>query len=266
SGHGGDGEEPGEERAHRATLLGLGLAGALLAACADPVSELSEVYYRGPGAKVLCAVGVDHNRSDDDGIALGLDRARDDGLVVQLYAHVPGRTVSVERIERILAGARDRGLTYFTYDDFADGAAASAGLALSFDDAGIDEWWTIADLLDRYDARVTFFIAYYDGFTPAQRDLLRALAARGHAVAAHSVSHLRAPDYADRHGLEGYMRDEVRPGVESLRRDGHDPRVFAYPYGARTSELDRTILAELALVRSVTFSRDSLVVVDPCPE
>lgn len=211
-------------------------------------------------------MGIDRNRSDDDGIASGLDRARDDGLVVQLYGHVPGRTVTIDRIERILTGADDRGLAYFTYDDFADGAAAAPGVALSFDDAGIDAWASIADLLDQYGARVTFFIAYYDAFTPAQRDLLRDLAARGHAVAAHSVSHLRAPDYAERHGLEGYMRDEVRPGVESLRRDGHDPRVFAYPYGARTTELDRTLLAEFALVRSVTFSRDGLFVADPCPE
>jgi hypothetical protein len=234
--------------------------------CAAPVSDLSEVYYRGPGQRVLCAVGIDRNRSDDAGIAAGLDRARDDGSVVQLYGHVPGRTVEVARIERILAGAAERGLSYFTYDDFADGVAAAPGLALSFDDAGIDEWAAIADLLDQYGARVTFFIAYYDAFTPAQRDLLRDLAARGHAVAAHSVSHLRAPEYAELHGLEGYMADEVRPGVASLRADGHRPRAFAYPYGARTSELDRTILSELEIVRSVSFSRDGLFVTDPCPE
>ncbi|HUQ02340.1 MAG TPA: polysaccharide deacetylase family protein [Kofleriaceae bacterium] len=215
---------------------------------------------------MLCAVGIDHNRSDDASIALGLDRARDDGLVVQLYGHVPGRTVDVSRIEAILAGARDRDLAYFTYDDFADGAAAAPGLALSFDDAGIDAWASIADLLDQYGARVTFFIAYYDAFTPAQRDLLRDLAARGHVIASHTVSHLRAPEYAERHGLEGYMADEVRPAIEALRRDGHAPRAFAYPYGARTSELDRTILAEVDILRSVTFARDSFVVVDPCPE
>ncbi len=227
---------------------------------------MSEVYYRGPGQRVLCAVGIDEGRSDERGIALGLDRARDDGLVVQLYAHVPGRTIALDRLERVLAGARDRGLAHFTYDDFAAGAPASAGIALSFDDASIDEWSAIAEVLDAYDARVTFFIAYYDGFSPAGRDQVRALAARGHAIANHSVRHLRGPDYAERHGVEGWMIDEVRPVAAAMRADGHAPVAFAYPFGARTSELDRALLAEYAIVRSVSFSRDALFVVDPCPE
>ncbi|MCL4229051.1 MAG: polysaccharide deacetylase family protein [Myxococcales bacterium] len=230
------------------------------------MSALSEVYYRGPGERVLCAVGIDHGRADDAGIAAGLDRARDDGLVVQLYAHVPGRTVAVERLEAVLAGARARGLDWFTYDDLADGVAAAPGIALSFDDAAIDEWWSLVPLLDAHGARVTFFIAYYETFSAEQRQRLRDLAARGHAVAAHSVRHLRAPDYAERHGLAAYVADEVRPGVDALRADGHAPRVFAYPYGARTSELDRYLLEDFALVRSISFSRDPLVVVDPCPE
>ncbi len=215
---------------------------------------------------MLCTVGIDRDRSDDAGIDAGLDRARDDGLVVQLYGHVPGRTVSLARIEAVLAGARDRGLASFTYDDFAAGAAAAPGLALSFDDAAIDEWVSIADLLDTYAVRVTFFVAYYETFTVEQRERLRDLAARGHAVAAHSVRHLRAPDYAERHGLAAYVADEVQPGVDALRADGHDPKAFAYPYGARTSELDRTLLVDFPILRSVTFSRDSLLVVDPCPE
>jgi hypothetical protein len=237
-----------------------------LAACADPVSELSEVYYRGPGQRVLCTVGIDDGRSSDDGVDAGLDRARDDGLVVQLYAHVPGRTIPVARIERVLAGARDRGLAHFTYDDFAAGVPAAAGIALSFDDASTTEWAQIADLLDAYGARVTFFLSYYDIYTPAQRETVRDLAARGHAIGNHTVRHLRGPDYAERHGLEGYLRDEVRPADQALRADGHAPVAFAYPFGARTSELDRAILDEYALVRSVTFSRDGLFVVDPCPE
>jgi peptidoglycan/xylan/chitin deacetylase (PgdA/CDA1 family) len=230
------------------------------------VSELSEVYYRGPGQRVLCTVGIDRKRSDDAGIAAGLDRARDDGLVVQLYAHVPGETVTLERLEAVLAGARDRGLASFTYDDFAAGVAAAPGLALSFDDADVDSWWSIADLLDAYGVKVTFFVAYYDAFTAEQRQRLRDLASRGHAIAAHSVAHLRAPGYAERHGLAAYLADEVRPGVDQLRADGHDPRAFAYPYGARTSELDRTLLADFPVLRSVSFSRDPFAVVDPCPE
>ncbi len=241
------------------------LAG-LLTGCADPVSQLSEVYYRGPGERVLCAVSIDRKSTDLASIATGLDRARDDGLVVQLYGHIPDVTVPVATLEAILAGARERGLDSFTYDDFAAGVPAAPGLALSFDDAAIEAWASIADLLDRYQTRVTFFVTRYHLFSDAQRGLLRDLADRGHAIAGHSVNHLRAPDYAEYHGLAGYLVDEVRPGIDALRADGHAPVAFAYPYGARTRELDRTLLEEVAIVRAVSFSRDGLLVSDPCPD
>ncbi len=237
-----------------------------LAACADPMSEIAEVYYRGPGPKVLCAIRIDDGHSDDADIALGLDRARDTGTVVQLYAHVPGHSISFERLERTLAGARDRGLAFFTYDDLADGVPAAAGLALSFDDAAIDSWVTASDLFDAHGARVTFFVSHFDTFSADQRAALRGLAARGHAIGNHSLRHQRGPDYAERHGIDGYLADEIHAAADALRADGHTVRTFAYPFGARTSEIDRTLLGEYALVRSVSFSRDGLLVSDPCPE
>jgi hypothetical protein len=237
-----------------------------LGACADPVGDMSEVYYRGPGQRVLCAVSIDRNRNDLASIATGLDRARDDGLVVQLYGHIPDLTVPASTIEAIVAGARARGLDFFTYDDFAAGAPATPGLALSFDDSAIEAWASIADLLDRHGARATFFVTRYHLFDDAQRALLRDLAARGHAIGNHSVSHLRAPDYAEAHGLAAYLADEVRPATAALRADGYAPVAFAYPFGARTSELDRTLLGDFAVLRSVSFRRDGLFVSDPCPE
>lgn len=230
------------------------------------MSEISEVYYRGPGQRVLCAVSIDSGKTDDAGIAAGLDRARDEGLVVQLYAHVPGVSLPFERLTRVLDGARDRGLAYYTYDDFADGVPASAGLALSFDDAAIYEWSAIADQLDAYGARVTFFVAYYDTFDPERRDLLRDLAARGHAIGNHTTHHVRAPDYVQRHGMVRYLDDEVRPMTERLRADGYNPRTFAYPFGARMSEIDRALLDEFDVIRTISFPRDNPFTVDPCIE
>ena len=227
---------------------------------------MSEVYYRGPGRRVLCGVSIDDARNDVPSILSGLDRARDEGVVVQLYGHIPGVSVSVATIEAIVAGARERGLASFTYEDFADGAPAEAGLALGFVDAAIDAWWSIADLLDAYGAKVTFFVTRYHLFTAEQRGKLRALADRGHAIAGHSVSHVRAPDYAEDHGLAGYYDDEVRPNLEQLRADGYPTRTFAYPFGARTGEIDRLLLTDVALVRAVSFRRDGLFVSDPCPE
>lgn len=227
---------------------------------------MDEVYYRGPGPRVLCAVGIDSFDPDDDAsIAAGLDRARDDGLVLQLYGHVPGSTHAVARVEAIAAGAAARGLQSFTYGELADGPPPTAGLALSFDDRAIDAWYDVAAILDRHGVRATFFVTRYHLWTEADRAKLRELAARGHGVEAHAVLHQRAPEYAEEHGLAAYVADEVVPSLDRLRVDGFAPRVFAYPFGARTGELDRAVLEHVDLVRSVSFAFGDPLVSDPCP-
>jgi peptidoglycan/xylan/chitin deacetylase (PgdA/CDA1 family) len=216
---------------------------------------------------VLCAVNVDDSAGNDArSIAGGLDRAARDGSVVQLYAHAPGRTVAQSTLDAILDGAKTRGLASYTYAELAAGRPAEAGLALSFDDAAIEAWTDLGDRLDAAGVRATFFVTRYHRWTEAQRAALRALAARGHDVEAHSVEHLRAPDVAEDRGVAAYLADEVLPGLALLRADGFAPTVFAYPFGARTAELDRALLAHFALLRSVTFSVDGPLVVDPCPE
>ena len=72
--------------------------------------------------------------------------------------------------------------------------------------------------------------------------------------------------YAEEYGLDRYVADEVVPSLDRLRVDGFAPRVFAYPFGARTGEIDRAVLAHVELVRSVTFAFGDPIVSDPCPE
>lgn len=212
-----------------------------------------------------CAINLDtYARNDLDSVKAGLDRARERGEVIELYAHDPGRTVEWDALEAVLAAIADRGLPYFTYADFARGVPPAAGVALSFDDAYIDHWLTGSELYARYGARLTFFIAYFDQLTPDQRAALHELAMRGHAIEAHSVKHMRAPVFVERHGLGTYMDEEVVPSIEALRAEGFDVTTFAYPYGARTGEIDRAVLRHVPLVRSVSFTWDSPAT-DPCP-
>ena len=228
---------------------------------------MDEVYYRGPGPRVLCAAGIDDRTGNGAGsLVAGLDRAARTGEVLQLYGHAPGRTVALATVDAVLDGARARGLASFTYAELAAGRPAEAGLALSFDDSDVEAWQSIADRLDAAGVRATFFVTRYHLWTAEQRAALRALADRGHDVEAHTVAHLRAPDVVEDRGLAGYLADEVRPGLELLRADGYRPTVFAYPFGARTAELERALLADFTLLRSVSYSYDGPLVVDPCPE
>ncbi|MDQ3335619.1 MAG: polysaccharide deacetylase family protein [Myxococcota bacterium] len=234
-----------------------------LVACRVDVQGVERAFYDGDGRKVHCAVNLDHKAGNMSTVDSGLDRARDRGEVIELYGHRPGGTIDVADIEYVLAGARDRGLAFYTYGDFAAGRPISGGIAFSFDDFSIFEWHALRPLFDQYDARITFFLTRYQNQGYDKKLLVKDLADDGHDIAAHGVAHLRAPTYVEENGLAAYMKDEAVPSIQILRDDGYDVTSFAYPFGARTSELDDALLEHVALVRSVAFTLQG--VADPCP-
>jgi hypothetical protein len=253
-----------QRRSHARTLARtLGLA-ALVTACHDEIGAVGGAFYDGDGRPVHCAINLDTSANTRiASIDSGLDRARDRGEVLELYAHNPGVTVPIAKLDYVLAGARDRGLGFVTYGDFARESYTSPGLALSFDDTSVASWLAIRPLLDSYGARATFFVSRYERLNDADRAGLQTLAADGHDIEAHSVLHLRAPEYVENHGLAAYLRDELQPSIDLLRRDGFEVQAFAYPFGARTGELDRAIGKRVPVIRSVAFTYT--LVDDPCP-
>ena len=50
-----------------------------------------------------------------------------------------------------------------------------------------------------------------------------------------------------------------------MRSDGFPVTSFAYPFGARTHEIDRAILEHVAILRSISFTYTGPVV-DACPQ
>ncbi len=215
---------------------------------------------------MYCAVNLDDSAQNDlDSVDGALDRAAAEGEVVHLYAHRPGGTVPLATLEHVLAGARARGLAYLTYADLAarSTTAPLGGLALSFDDAGVAAWLTARELFRAYDARVTFFVTRYGKLDETRRAGIRDLASDGHTIEAHSVAHLRAPTVVEAEGLDAYLRDEALPSIDRLREDGYPVTAYAYPFGARTDELDEALLRHVDVLRSVTFTVAGAA--DPCP-
>jgi peptidoglycan/xylan/chitin deacetylase (PgdA/CDA1 family) len=238
---------------------------AALAGCQEDIADVDGAFYDWSGRAMHCAVDIDSSTYNDLGsIDSALDRAAARGQVAEVYAHHPGVSVPVSTIEHVLAGARQRGLAFVTYQDLADEVIApQPGVALSFDDTAIDAWHDLLPLLATYDARVTFFVSEYPSWSDASRGQLRELAAAGHAVEAHTVRHLRGPDYVEAEGLAAYLADEVVPSIALLQADGYQVGAFAYPYGARTHETDRAILPYVRVLRSVVFTWPE--VESPCP-
>jgi hypothetical protein len=150
----------------------------LVLGCQRDVSEIDGAFYDGDGRLVHCGLDLDTvSNISLASIDSGLDRARDRGEVVELYAHHPGVSVPVGKIAYVLAGATARGLEFVTYADFARGSFArgsnaAAGLALSFDDTFVDAWVGLRPLFAQYHARVTFFVSRYKYLYDGQRDEL----------------------------------------------------------------------------------------------
>ncbi len=248
----------------RTPPLALALALASLMACRADLGELDGIFYDGDGRRVHCAVNLDSSAGVSlDDLDRALDRAAARGEVVELYAHRPGVTVPHGKLDHVLAGAAARGLAYVRYADFAAGGGLGPGLALSFDDAGITEWMSARPLFLHHGARVTFFVTRYHRLSDDDRANLRELAADGHEIAAHGVGHERAPAYVEENGLGAYLADEALPSIDILRADGYEVTSFAYPYGARTEELDRALAAHVPVLRSVAFPVDGPL--GPCP-
>jgi Polysaccharide deacetylase len=243
------------------------LCPAVVLACSQPpLDEIDEVFHRGE-RRVLCAAGLDDSSGNDlDSVQSGLERAAARGEILSLYAHRPGGTVPVDKIGAVLEAASALELEFVTFADLAAGAAPDGGLSLSFDDAHVDDWFDLREAFDRHGARVSFFLTRYDRLSAERRDKLRQLAADGHSIEAHGLRHQDAPLYVEENGLDAYMEEEALPSIEHLRADGFDPVAFAYPFGARTGELDDALLEHVQLLRSVTFTIESPLVTDPCPE
>ena len=237
-------------------------------ACAhEPLRDTDELFFDWGEQRVLCAAGLDTvSRNSMESVLGGLERAAERDEVIVLYAHKPGRTVPVEEIEEVLARAVELGLEFVTAPDLVAGGPRRAGLHLGFDDSAVDDWFSIREMMASYGARVSFYVTRYDLLNEERRGKLHALVADGHSVEAHSMRHHVAPDYVEDRGLRAYMDEEALPSIELLREDGFDPVAYAYPFGARTSELDEALLEHVQLVRSVTFTIPYPLISDPCPE
>lgn len=235
-----------------------------LCACRNDLSDVDTIFYAGGHRDVHCGLDIDAraqiSRADLDD---GLDRARDRGEAIELYAHKPGDTVPLDLLEYTLAGAADRGLAFLTYRELATEAPTGPAIAFSFDDSSVDLWVEQRAMFAKYGARLTFFVSRYSLMDDAQHAGLAQLAADGHDIEAHTVNHLHGPEYVENNGLDAYMTDEVVPSIDVLRDAGFDPVAFAYPFGQRTSEMDRAILSRVSVIRSIAFAWDP--VSDPCP-
>jgi PKD repeat protein len=148
-----------------------------------------------------------------------------------LYTYTTPGTYTVNLTVTNAAGSDIRTETdYITVTE--PPVSATSGIALTFDDNYVDQWYAARGIFQQYDAHVTFYVSQYDGLDEDQIDKLKALEADGHEIAFHGRYHTDAADYLQSHTIQQYLDYEIIPGINLMKADGFNPVDFSYPFGS----------------------------------
>lgn len=138
-------------------------------------------------------------------------------------------------------------------------ATNEAGLALTFDDDYVDQWYdyfiTNEQNFDLSNVKVTFFVSNFHLLSTEQVNKLHALEAAGHEIASHSYSHgeinIDDPDVNSPASVSNYLNTQVLPSMNEMVNAGFAPVSFSYPSGAHTPAYDDAIRTYFPYLRSV---------------
>jgi PKD repeat protein len=108
---------------------------------------------------------------------------------------------------------------------------ARAGIAITFDDAFVDDWYALRGMLQQSNAHVTFFVSDYGDLEETEIEMLRTLQADGHEIGYHGFNHLDATDYLLNHTVNEYINNEIMNGLTEMQADGFLISDFSYPHG-----------------------------------
>ncbi|MEA5402560.1 polysaccharide deacetylase family protein [Arcicella sp. DC2W] len=137
-------------------------------------------------------------------------------------------------------------------------APRPAGIALSFDDRFIKEWFELRPLFKKYHAKVTFYITQPDSLSTEEIEMLHQLQADGHEIGCHGAMHIGSINYVWEHSLEEYMQKEVFQALKTMKRQDFSPTTFAHPGGSQIWYIDRELLKHFSLLRDVSMKERNI--------
>lgn len=138
----------------------------------------------------------------------------------------------------------------------------AAGAAISFDDAYVDDWYSLKNLFNEYGAKVTFFVSNFDLLPRKAVEKLKILQDDGHEIAFHGLRHLSSSKFVAENSLEKYLATEILPGIEAMSKSGFTPATFSYPYGVRSPKIDSALLKYFTHLRGVVCAHDGKKLTD----
>ena len=137
------------------------------------------------------------------------------------------------------------------------------GIALTFDDYNVDNWYTYMDLLDSLNVKATFYISNFNKLNASQINKLHELQLHGHEIAFHSTNHPNFVKYLEKNKCDKLIEEEVVKGLHLMNTEGFYPQTFAYPFGAHTDALDKILLKYFKSVRVLNGTKDLTTSLSP---
>lgn len=131
--------------------------------------------------------------------------------------------------------------------------AYTAGVALSFDDAYVDEWFAADKELKKYNWKATFCVCRIDSIGAPQIQKLLQLQKEGHEIAGHGYHHYNAVKFVNECGIDAYTNEEIDPMITAMKAKNFKVTTFAYPYGERSDALDKAITTKFSIIRGRAF-------------
>ncbi len=127
------------------------------------------------------------------------------------------------------------------------------GVIFTFDDNYVDTWIRADSIFQDLDWKATFCIAKFHTLSRDKKDDLLYLQSEGNEIAFHGTNHLRAAYYLRDHTHEEYLKTEIFPDLNAMKRYGFDVTSFAYPGGVRSPETDSLLWNYFDVLRGTTF-------------
>ena len=132
---------------------------------------------------------------------------------------------------------------------------SKSGIAISFDDHFINEWYALRPLFQKYNAKVTFFITCGDSLKTDEIEKLRQLQKDGHEIGFHGTVHAKSTETI-KFGVAEYIKTELTPGLKYMAAAGFFPTSYAHPGGNHNDQVDSVLLAGgFKILRDVAISR-----------
>ena len=132
-------------------------------------------------------------------------------------------------------------------------APYKSGVVLIFDDSYVKNWFEADEVLRKYSWKGTFCVSNLNTLPLAEINKLLVLLNEGHEIAGHSLHHGNAMQFVAQYGIKQYLSQEVNPMLALMNFYGLKVTSFAYPYGARSPEIDAYLLRQFQIIRGRDF-------------